>query len=176
MENRDNVKHIITIKDNSIAQPYDPNKLVDLINGTINFVPDKKGNGENTIVGAYCKNNIFTNASIEDYNAFNLHQNVSLDLELIKALKKAHLSIQFVDCQFYTDKFNREIKPLLATNPQQFEVKLRDYAEMVRLSVKEVMENNVKTAIRNNVEIQDAESLKLKNKLLAKDQTLSRTK
>ena len=176
MENRDNVKHIVTIKDDSIAQPYDPNKLVDLINGTINFVPDKKGNGENTIVGAYCKNNIFTNATIEDYNAFNLHQNVSLDLELIKALKRAHLPIQFVDCHYYTDKFNTEVKPLLATNPQQFEEKLRGFSEMVRLSVKEVMENNVKTAIKNNVEIKDAESLKLKNKLIAKDPTLARTK
>ena len=87
MKNCDLIKHIITVKDDDVLHPFDPNEFVGYLNDTINFIPTKDSDGNYTLVGKYCKNVILTNTTADEYNEFILYQNVSLDVGLIKKLK-----------------------------------------------------------------------------------------
>ena len=168
MERIDQLKHIITVKDDDVLHPYDPNKLVGFLNSTINFIPTKDTRGNYTIVGQYCKNVVLTNNTADEYNDFVVYQSASLDVILIKLLKKARLPIQFVDCQYFTDRFNKDIKPLALTNPQKYDEALAIYTEQLRKSIKEVIETNVKTAIENNIEITDDSTKEVAERLKKK--------
>ena len=112
MKNCDLIKHIITVKDDDVLHPFDPNEFVGYLNDTINFIPTKDSDGNYTLVGKYCKNVILTNTTANEYNDFILYQNVSLDVGLIKKLKRACLPVRFVKCKDFEKIFTEKILPI----------------------------------------------------------------
>lgn len=165
MKNYDPIKHIITVKDDDVLHPYDPNEFVGYLNDTMAFVPTKDSDGNYTLVGKYCKNVILTNTTADEYNEFILYQNVSLDVGLIKKLKRALQPVRFIDCKEWTKIFNRDVLPKAQTNPQEYLKALEEYTTKLKDAVKTVMETNVQTALDHGIEIEDEETKRLATRL-----------